>query len=150
MFKRFRAWLAARRERKAREAAERSARLFALNYIQKHGYDQNRDLGMLRDIAARISEKYLSEVKAVYEELHRGSFVRGESDFDEDNVKMITNIVSMLSREYMALLMIYFGSIENLTSYIGLLLFSVEENIVKYNKMKLRSVRGKVTQEEQQ
>lgn len=140
MFKRFKAWLQKRRERKAKAAVDAYAR----QYIFKNGYDQNRDLTLLIDITARVSEKYTKEVEAVYEELHKGTVVRGGTDFQEDSVTLVTNIISMVSPEYMALLMIYFGNIENLTAYVHLLLFGVEERIIKLNKKRLREIRGQV------
>ena len=140
MFKRFKAWLAARKEQKRQQAI----RAYARQYILQNGYNQNRDLTLLVDITARVSEKYSKEVEAVYEELNKGTFVRGESDFQEDVIKMTTNITSFLSEEYMALLMIYFGNIENLTAYVQLLLFGVEEKIIKLNKHRIREIRGKV------
>jgi len=141
MFKRFKAWLQKRREQKIQAAIEAYAR----QYILKNGYNQDRDLTLLIDITARVSEKYTKEVEAVYEELHKGTVVRGGTDFQEDSVTLVTNILSMISREYMALLMIYFGNIENLTAYVHLLLFGVEERIIKLNKKRLREIRGMAT-----
>jgi hypothetical protein len=140
MFKRFKEWLQARKERKIQRGIDN----YAHQYVLKNGYNQDRDLTLLVDITARVSDKYVKEVKAVYEELHKGAIVRGESDFQEDMVTLVTNILGMVSREYMALLMIYFGNIENLTSYVHLLLFAVEESVIKLNKQKIREIRGKI------
>jgi len=115
--------------------------MFRANYLQKFGLNKDRDFSILDSIIKSKTATYLSITVSIAKQREKTDIVKSGATM-EDISKLTVETMGMLSDEYKNILLVYFGNIENLVTFVTMKYAEIQMYVIEINKQKLSQIKG--------
>jgi hypothetical protein len=126
---------------KIKKKQAKARAIFRANYLQKFGLNKDRDFSILDSIIKSKTATYLSITVSIAKQREKTDIVKSGATM-EDISKLTTETMGMLSDEYKNILLVYFGNIENLVTFVTMKYAEIQMYVIEINKQKLSQIKG--------
>jgi len=114
---------------------------FRAGYIQKYGLNQERDFSLLKDIINKHTKHYVAILTAVAKNREQTDLVNSSKSMS-DIANLVSTTISEVSDTYRNILLIYFGTMENIVNYVTLEYNVIQHAVIECNKQKISQIRN--------